>query len=61
MKHPLPWAVTGWPLNVTDADGKFVCEAKNTEAAREIVAVSKLAHATLQEIRRQDVTKEDTR
>jgi hypothetical protein len=52
MKHPLPWH-TAWAINVHDAEGRFVCEAVNERAAKEIVAVSALAFATLGEIRRQ--------
>lgn len=43
MTYPLPWRTT-WPLNVVDAEGKFVCTAINEEAAKEIVAVSETAH-----------------
>jgi hypothetical protein len=56
MKHPLPWSVPGWPLNVYDAAGKFVCEARDENAAREIVAVSELAHAAMREGQRPEPT-----
>lgn len=50
MKHLLPWETT-YPLNVVDADGVYVCTAKDEATAKEIVAVAALAHATLLEIR----------
>ncbi len=55
MKHPLPWRIERFEWIVLDADGKTVCEASGSETAKEIVAVSKLAHATLEEIKKQEI------